>query len=91
MLNERESITLLKALTLAGGLDHEAAPQHPRIPLSNPHKSSREEIPVNLQQLLEGEPADVPMKREEILFIPRNVSKKAALWALEAAIQRARV
>jgi polysaccharide export outer membrane protein len=87
VLNERENITVLKALSLAGGLDRTASPQHARILRAVANAGDRQEIAVNLGPLLEGRDPDISMQPEDILFVPSSAPKKVALRALEAAIQ----
>lgn len=86
VLNERETITVLQALSLAGGIDHAASPQNARI-MRRGAAADRSEIPVDLRKILEGKVKDVNMQPEDILFIPSSTPKKAAMRAVEAAIQ----
>jgi polysaccharide export outer membrane protein len=87
ILNDGEQITVLKALSMAGGADRMAQPQHARILRRIPGDSSRTEIAVNLNKILDGKTADVRMQAEDILFVPNSIPKRAAVRALEAAIQ----
>ena len=52
-------------------------------------KGEREEIPVNLQAMLKGTAADVQLQPDDILFVPNNLPKSAAIRGAEAAIQMA--
>lgn len=87
VLNERKSMTVLQALSLAGGLDRGASPKNARILRSAPGSADRKEIAVDLKRILDGSGPDVQLEREDILFVPESVPKKAALRAVEAAIQ----
>jgi polysaccharide export outer membrane protein len=87
VLNERETISVLQALTLAGGLDRAASPQHARILRSVRPGEERAEMAVDLRKIMEGRATDIPLRPEDILFVPASVPKKAAIRALEAAIQ----
>jgi polysaccharide export outer membrane protein len=51
------------------------------------YPNGREEIPVRLKEVLAGKSPDVPLEVEDILFVPDNPGKKAALRGVEAAIQ----
>ena len=42
---------------------------------------------VDLRKIMEGKATDIPLRPEDILFVPASVPKKAAIRALEAAIQ----
>lgn len=87
VLNERKSMTVLQALSLAGGLDRAASPKNAKILRSAPGGSDRTEISVDLKRILEGGGPDVELERDDILFVPSSVPKKAAIRAVEAAIQ----
>lgn len=86
-MNERETISVLQALTLAGGLDRAASPQNARILRPTRPGEERAEMAVNVRKIMEGSAKDVPLRPEDILFIPSSAPKKAAIRALEAAIQ----
>ncbi len=87
VLRERENMTVLQALSMAGGLDRTAAPQNARILRSSGDGPARSEVAVNLKKILTGKTPDIPLSRDDILFIPSSTSKKAAVRAAEAAIQ----
>jgi len=87
VLNERESISVLEALTLAGGADRLAAPQHSRILRRSPSGPDRTEIPVDLRKILQGKGEDIAMQPDDILFVPDSVPKRGAIRALEVAVQ----
>lgn len=89
LLNGREQVTVLQALSMAGGLDRAAKPQNAKILRRAAGISERTEIAVNLTRILEGKTPDVPMRADDILFVPSSVSKSAGLRALEAAVQTA--
>jgi polysaccharide export outer membrane protein len=89
VLNDHEEITVLQALSMAGGMNNTAKPSESRILRRMPGQESRTEIPINLKKILEGKGKDVPMQAEDILFIPNSVPKRAALRAAEAAVQMA--
>ncbi len=87
VLNERENISVLKALSLAGGLDRAASPKNSRILRSAPGGPNRLEIAVDLRRILAGKASDVPLQPEDILFVPASTPKRAAIRAAEAAVQ----
>jgi polysaccharide biosynthesis/export protein len=92
ILDDRETITALQALVMAGGLgkgtgaqgalSSSPAPQAARILRIGPG-ATRVEIPVNLKAILSGKKADVNLQPDDILFIPNN----AALSAIKLAVQ----
>lgn len=87
LLNDSEQITVLQALSMASGADKMAQPQHARILRRISGASSRTEIAVDLNKILDGKSPDVPMQSEDILFVPNSISKRAAVRAIEAAVQ----
>jgi polysaccharide export outer membrane protein len=88
VLNDRESISVLKALSLAGGIVHTAAPKRAKILCSAAGGSEhRVEVAIDLKKVLDGSAPDPPLHPEDILFIPTNTPKSVALRAIETAIQ----
>jgi polysaccharide biosynthesis/export protein len=87
VLGEHHSMSVLQALSLAEGLNVGADPRHARILRLKREADQREELPVNVKEVLTGKTADVALLGDDILFIPGSAGKKAALRALEAAIQ----
>jgi polysaccharide biosynthesis/export protein len=86
VLNDRETLSVLQALSLAGGPTKVAAPKRARVLRSEPNKPDRSEIATNVQKILNGEAPDVQLHADDILFIPNNMSKSASIRALETAI-----
>jgi polysaccharide export outer membrane protein len=87
VLNDHEDVTVLQAISLAGGFDKAAKPQNSKILRRVAGAPTKTEVAVNLKKILEGKTPDVPMQADDILFVPNNVPKTAGLRALEAAIQ----
>ena len=87
VLRERETLSVLQALSLAGGMDHSASPQNARILRPAPGSASRTEIAVNLKRIMAGQAPDVPLQKEDILFVPTSTPKKALGRVADAAIQ----
>ena len=48
---------------------------------------TRTEIPVDLKKILEGKAPDQALTPNDILFVPLNVPRNAALRGLESALQ----
>ena len=87
VLNEREHISVLQALSMAEGLDRVASGGNARILRSSDGASTRAEIPVDVNKILAGKTSDVSMLANDILFIPNSAAKSATLRGVEAAIQ----
>jgi polysaccharide export outer membrane protein len=87
VLRERENLSVLQALSLAGGTDRAASPKNARILRAVDGTSNRTEIAVDLGRILAGQAGDVPMQSEDILFVPASAPKKALARAAESALQ----
>jgi polysaccharide biosynthesis/export protein len=86
-INEREKISALQALSMAGGLDRMAKPNEARILRQQQDSTNRKEIAINLRKIISGEFPDIPMEPEDILFVPDNTPKRAAVRSMEAILQ----
>lgn len=86
-LRENEQFTVLEALSVAEGLKPTAKPASAKILRVDPGSSNRKEINVNLQTIIAGKQSDITMQPDDILFIPNNLPRSAALRGLETAIQ----
>ncbi len=80
-------MSVFQALSMAGGLQAAAKPQESRILRRSADRGARVEVAVDLRKMLDGRIQDMPMQPEDILFVPDNVPKKAALRAIEASVQ----
>ncbi len=87
VLGEHQSISVLQALSLAEGLNGTADARHARILRLKRDADQREELSVDVKDVLNGKKADIALRGDDILFIPGSTGKKAALRAIEAAIQ----
>lgn len=86
-LGQSDSLSALQVLSLAEGLESNAAPVRARILRPVPGSSVRNEIPLNLKKLLAGKGSDLPLKPDDILFVPSSATRGALIRASEAAIQ----
>jgi polysaccharide biosynthesis/export protein len=86
ILGENETMSALQVLSLAEGLDRFAAPQKAKIMRAVPNNGTRIEIPVDLKKLIAGKGADMPLKADDILFIPNSPGKAATVRGLETVL-----
>ncbi len=92
-IDSRQSISLLRAVAMAEGLDKDAAPKRARILRateisgSNVEADATHEVAVNLQEILEGKAPDQQLHPNDILYIPDNLARSATKRAAEAAVQ----
>jgi polysaccharide biosynthesis/export protein len=87
VLGEHQTMTVLQALSLAEGLNNTADARHAKILRLDRSADQRVEMAVDVKGILSGKGRDVPLQGDDILFVPGSTGKKAALRALEAAIQ----
>src|SRR5260370_20749593 len=86
VLNERDTVSVLQALSLAGGLTANAAPKKAKILRGEIGKSTRIEVASDLHNMLGGKAPDIPLHAADILFVPNSVSKSAGRNALQAVM-----
>jgi polysaccharide export outer membrane protein len=85
-LSERESVSVLQALALAGGLGHSPALKRAKI-LRPVHDAPRkQEIALDLKSIMAGTSADVDLQQNDILFVPKSGANAAAKAAARAAV-----
>ena len=92
VLEERESVSVLQALSLAGGLTDLAGLDQSRILRGGESdgkgdgngQGERVEIAVDLKAIMAGKSPDIALQREDILFVPRS-GKRAASQAVKRA------
>lgn len=87
VLNERGTISVLQAVSLAEGLDRTASSHKAVILRSATANSPKKEVAIDLGKILAGKSSDLPLKANDILFVPNNIAKSIALRSAEAAIQ----
>jgi len=75
-LGERDSISILQALTLAGGFTRDAAKGKVRIlrPVLNTNR--RYSIEVDLQRVFDGKDNDVPLLPNDVVYVPRSYTRQ---------------
>jgi polysaccharide export outer membrane protein len=86
-LAEKEQISVLQAVSLAEGLDKVAGAKKGRILRQSEPGRERNEIAINVDDILDGRAKDVSLQANDILFIPTSVGKSVSIKALETAIQ----
>ncbi len=87
VLRENENVSVLQALALAGGISGSAAARRSKILRSAGNGKQRVEEPVDLKMVMENRSEDLPLRADDILFVPTSGSKVAARRAAEAVIR----
>jgi len=85
VLGEKQTITALQVLSMAEGLDRTASPKAAKI-LRQTKNSEREEIPVDLRQMLSGKGTDISLRADDILFVPTSTAKAVTSRTIDAMI-----
>ena len=81
-----EQVTVLKALALAHGLTPFAKSNSALIMRDNPATGRRDLIPVRIKEMENHKTSDVPLKSNDILYVPDSAGKKALAKGGEAAL-----
>lgn len=87
VLHQDENVTAVQALSMAGGPTEFGSTKSARLLRAAANPKERQQITLNLRQVLEGKSGDTVMHPEDILYIPGNASKKAGLQALQTGLQ----
>jgi polysaccharide biosynthesis/export protein len=85
-LGQSDTISALQVLSLAQGLQRTAASTKARILRVVPNTTQREEISVNLKQLLAGHGTDVSLRADDILFVPSSNAKSVSARSMDAIV-----
>lgn len=85
-LTAGEPITVLQAVALAEGLGPTAASGRSVI-VRQREDGGKEEIPVDLEAVLEGEEAAPLLEPSDVLFVPNNDTKSVALGVIDAFVR----
>lgn len=86
VLNERENMTALEAVSMAEGMEKTSAPQRAMI-IRSGTSTERKEIPVDLGKIISGRSSDVPLLANDILVVPTSGAKAAFYRSMEALVQ----
>lgn len=87
LIDNNEHISLMQALTLAGGWSQTAALSKARLIRKVP--GGHEQLMLDLKHVLNGKQADVSVEDGDILYIPMSLGKTVAYRGLEAVIAAA--
>ena len=77
-LGERDSISILQALTQSGGFSRDANRSKIRVLRPIENTTRRAEIDINVKRVLEGKENDFPLLPNDVLYVPRSYSR--AIW-----------
>jgi polysaccharide export outer membrane protein len=83
---DRQQLTVLKVVSLAGGLLPTAKPGNAIILRQPVGSSHREEVPVDVKKILTLKSEDIPLRQNDILYVPDSTGKHALRRSAEVAI-----
>ena len=88
ILVDRGSMTVLQAMALSGGANRTAKLNAARI-IHKGANSAMTQTPVQLKRILQAKAPDIPMKPDDILFVPSSTIKSALSNNASIAMQAA--
>ncbi len=86
MQSDRQQLTVLKVLSLAGGLANTAKPGSAVILRQPPGSSQRQQLPVDVKKILALKSEDISLRQNDILYVPDSTGKHALRRSAEVAI-----
>jgi len=86
-LMNSDNLTVLKAIALAGGTTRLAKMNGVRILRKGPNGMT--ETPIELKKMLQAKVPDIPLKPDDILFVPSSMSKVVMTRSVDLALQAA--
>jgi|SRR5579872_5387697 len=86
MQSDRDRMTTMKILSLAGGTTGSANQKQAVILRKNVETGKRDEVPVDLKKVMQLKTEDVMLQPSDILYVPDSSGKKALHRAGDVAI-----
>jgi polysaccharide biosynthesis/export protein len=83
--NSGQGLSVLQALGLAGGMTPVASGEKALIVRRLPGSNQEQDIPIDLQKLMEKKIGDEPLMANDILFVPESKAKKTRRAMAEVA------
>ena len=87
IIMENENLTVLQAIALAQGTNHDAALDHAKLIRRGPE--GPKEMPLALKKMLASKTPDVKVEADDIIFVPTSGAKAFSRRGLEAIVQAA--
>ena len=88
-IGEKGSLSALQVVSLAEGLQKNAAADKAKILRIVPGSPNRVEIAVNIKLLMSGKTPDISLRADDILFIPNSGAKSAGQRTVDAVVAAA--
>jgi polysaccharide biosynthesis/export protein len=88
-LGENRVSSVLRALSLAGGLGRTAKPETARIIRGSPGAGKPQEIKVNIKQIESGKTDDLALLPQDVLVVPTSSRKVFTTYSVPSAVSAA--
>jgi len=88
-LGGQRNVSVLKAVSLAGGLGHTAKSEKARVIREVPGEPKPVEIAVNIQQILSGKAKDIELGPNDVLVVPTSGRKAFTTTFIPATVSAA--
>lgn len=85
LTNDREQLSTLKILALAGGFTSTAKTDH-AVVIRKDDKGQQHEVPLDLKKIQNRQAEDLQLQPSDILYVPQSGAKQALLRSLEFGI-----
>ena len=85
LTNDREQMTTLKVLALAGGFTNVAKSEH-AVVVRKDAQGKQTEVDVDLKKIRNRQAEDLQLQPSDILYVPESGTKRALLRTLELGI-----
>ncbi len=88
-LGGRQKLSVLRALSLAGGLGRTAKPEKARIIRGFPGEAKPQEIAVNIKQIFNGKAEDIVLLPQDVLVVPTSSRKVFTTYSVPSLVSAA--
>ena len=88
-LGGRQKLSVLRALSLAGGLGRTAKPEKARIIRGSPGEAKPQEIAVNIKQIFNGKAEDIVLLPQDVLVVPTSSRKTFTTYSVPSVVSAA--
>lgn len=88
-LGSQRTLSVLSAVSLAGGFGRTAKPEHAKIFRNVSGETKYREISVNIKQILAGKAENVGLKADDVLVVPTSSRKVFTTYVVPAAVAAA--
>jgi polysaccharide export outer membrane protein len=88
-LGPQKTVSVLAAMSLAGGLGRTAKPEQAKIFRHTNGESQHQEISVDVRRIMEGKAEDIGLRADDVLVVPTSGRKTFSTYTVPATIASA--